>query len=127
MPVKDLHVLPRVRDSLSHLYVEHCRIDQQDKAIAVHDAQGRTPVPCASLSVLLLGPGTSITHAAVHTLADCGCLVGWVGEHGVRFYAVGGGETRSAANLLRQARLASDPALRLRVVMTTSRTSTRPR
>lgn len=116
MSLKDLHVLPRVRDSWSYLYVEHCRVDQQDKAIAVHDAQGKVPVPCASLSLQLLGPGTTITHAAVHTLAECGCLVGWVGEHGVRFYAVGGGETRSAANLLRQARLVSDPELRLLVV-----------
>ena len=27
MAIKDLHVLPKVRDSLSYLYVEHCRID----------------------------------------------------------------------------------------------------
>jgi CRISPR-associated protein Cas1 len=114
--LKDLHVLPRVRDSWSYLYVEHCRVDQEDKAIAVHDAQGKVPVPCASLSLLLLGPGTTITHAAVRTLAECGCLVGWSGEHGVRFYAVGTGETRSAANLIRQARLVSDPELRLKVV-----------
>jgi CRISPR-associated protein Cas1 len=64
----------------------------------------------------MLGPGTSITHAAVRALADNGCLVLWTGEEGVRFYAQGMGETRSARNLLRQARLASDPALRLRVV-----------
>ena len=34
---KDLHILPKVRDSWSYLYVEHCRVDQEDKAIAVHD------------------------------------------------------------------------------------------
>jgi CRISPR-associated protein Cas1 len=117
MTLKDLHILPKVRDSWSFLYVEHCRVDQEEKAIAVHDAQGKVPVPCASLNLLLLGPGTTITHAAVRTLAECGCLVGWTGEQGVRFYAVGIGETRSAANLLRQARLASDPDLRLKVVM----------
>ena len=42
MAIKDLHVLPKVRDSLSYLYVEHCRIDQDDKAIALHDADGKT-------------------------------------------------------------------------------------
>src|SRR5205823_3188667 len=40
----------------------------------------------------------------------------WTGEEGVRFYAEGMGETRSARNLLRQARLCSDPRRRLDVV-----------
>jgi CRISP-associated protein Cas1 len=114
--MKDLHLLPKVRDSLSYLYVEHCRVDQEAKAIALHDARGKTPVPCAALTALLLGPGTSITHAAVRTLADSGCLVLWTGEGAVRFYAQGMGETRSARNLLRQAALCADPATRLQVV-----------
>jgi len=116
MAIKDLHVLPKVRDSLSYLYVEHCRIDQDDKAIALHDADGKTLVPCASLTMLLVGPGTSMTHAAIKTLAENGCLVLWTGEMGVRFYAQGMGETRVAHNLLHQARLCSIPALRLQVV-----------
>lgn len=115
--MKDLHTLPKVRDSLSYLYVEHCKIDQEDKAIALHDVDGKTSVPCASLTLLMLGPGTNITHAAIRALADNGCLVLWGGEEGVRMYAQGMGETRSATNLLRQARLCSDPDLRLRVVL----------
>lgn len=115
--MKDLHILPKVRDSWSYLYVEHCRIDQEAKAIALHDKNGKVPVPCATLTMLMLGPGTSITHAAIRALADNGCLVFWTGEEGVRFYAQGMGETRSARNLLRQAKLCSHPALRLQVVM----------
>lgn len=115
--MKDLHILPKVRDSLSYLYVEHCRIDQEDKAIAIHDAEGKTPVPCASLCLLMLGPGTRITHAAIRALAENGCLVLWTGEEGVRLYAQGLGETRSARNLLRQAQLWSKPSTRLAVVM----------
>ncbi len=65
----------------------------------------------------MLGPGTSITHAAVRVLAETGCLIAWVGEQGVRFYANGLGETRSSRNLIRQAKLCSDPDLRLRVVL----------
>ena len=38
-PLKDLHLLPRVQDSWSYLYVEHCKIDQEEKAIAVQDAR----------------------------------------------------------------------------------------
>ena len=116
MRLKDLHLLPKVRDSLSFLYVERCRIDRQDKAIALHDAAGVRSVPCASLTTLMVGPGTSITHAAIETLADNGCLVLWTGEQGVRFYAQGMGETRAARNLLKQAWLCSHDTLRLRVV-----------
>lgn len=115
--MNDLHLLPKVRDSWSHLYVEHCRVDQEAKAIAIHDAAGKVPVPCSTLTLLMLGPGTSITHAAVRALADNGCLVLWTGERGVRLYAQGLGETRSARHLLHQARLCSEPRLRLEVVL----------
>lgn len=117
MKLRDLHLLPKVRDSWSYLYTEHCKIDQEGKAIARHDAEGKTPIPCASLNLLLLGPGTSITHAAITTLADCGCLVAWTGEQAIRFYAQGMGETRSARRLLHQAWLCSRPGTRLAVAM----------
>lgn len=116
MRIKDLHVLPRFSDGWSYLYVEHCRIDQEARAIAVHDETGKVPVPCANLALLMLGPGVSITHAAVSVLADHGCLVAWCGEEGVRFYAVGMGETRSAANFLHQARIWANTDLRMQVV-----------
>jgi CRISPR-associated protein Cas1 len=116
MRLKDLHLLPKFRDSLSYLYVEHCKIEREDRAVACWDVEGKVPVPCAGLGVLMLGPGTSITHAAVSTLADNGCLVVWCGEGGVRLYAQGLGLTRSAANLLHQARLWADPTAKLEVV-----------
>lgn len=116
MRLRDLHALPKLRDGWSYLYVEHCRVDQEGKAIAIHDAEGKAPVPCANLALLMLGPGVSITHAAISVLADHGCLVAWSGEEGVRFYAAGLGETRSAANMLHQARQWADQALHMQVV-----------
>ena len=116
MKLKDLNTLPKVRDSFSYLYVEHCKIEQDAKAIAFYDADGKTSVPCANLTTLLIGPGSTITHSAIKTLADNGCLVMWSGEGAVRFYAQGMGETRASRNLLRQAFLSSIPLLRLRVV-----------
>ena len=115
--MKDLHVLPKVRDSWSYLYVEHCRVDREDKAIVIHDGQGKVAVPAASLGTLLLGPGTTITHAAVTALAENGCLALWTGEQAVRFYAEGMGETRSAAAVMQQARLWADTTLHLQVVV----------
>lgn len=112
----DLHLLPKFRDAISSVYVEHVWVDRHEKAIAVHDKTGMVPIPAAQLAVLMLGPGTSITQAAMTTLAENNCLVIWCGEQNVRFYAYGMGGTRSAAPLLHQARLASDEALRLEVV-----------
>ena len=116
MKIQDLHLLPKVRDSASFLYVEHCHVEQEQRAVAILDARGRVPIPCASLTTLLLGPGTTITHAAIKNLSECGCLVAWVGEDVARFYAVGLGETRSARNVIRQAQLVSHPRTRMEVV-----------
>lgn len=112
----DYHSLPRFRDSLSFLYVEHARIDREANSIGIWDEAGCTPAPASSLAMLMLGPGTRITHAAMAMLADNNCLVIWCGEENVRFYACGMGGTRSAAALIHQARLASDQKLRLQVV-----------
>jgi CRISPR-associated protein Cas1 len=114
--LNDLHLLPRVEDGWSFLYVDHCRIEQDGKSISVWEETGRTPVPCAALSLLMLGPGSTVTHAAVRTLAESGCLILWCGDEGVRIYGVGLGETRSSRNLLRQASAWANPDSRLTVV-----------
>jgi len=116
MPLKDLKMLPKVRDSWSYVYVERCQVDQDAKAIAYRDVNGLTRIPVATLTLLMLGPGTTVTHAAIRTLAENGCSVLWVGEQAVRCYAQGIGETRSARRLLRQAQLWSDPQAHLAVV-----------
>jgi len=115
--VKDLHALPQFKDGLSFVYLEKGHIDQYHKSVAYHTANGVTPLPAASLALLMLGPGTTVTHAAVKTLADNDCLIAWCGQEGVRFYAGGLGRTRSARNLLRQARLVCEPESHSRVVM----------
>lgn len=113
--MQDLHELPKLSDSLSYLYAEHCIVEKKQQAIELFDQNGATLVPAAGLTVLLLGPGTRITHAAVKTLADNGCTIVWVGEDITRYYAHGVGETRRAYHLLHQARLVSDERLRLEV------------
>lgn len=115
--MQDLHQLPKLRDSLSYLYVEHAVVERQDGAILFMQETGRTAVPAASLSLLLMGPGTSITHAAVGLLAECGCSILWIGEDMQKFYAQGLGETRRAYHLLHQAEMSSNPEKRMQVVI----------
>jgi CRISPR-associated protein Cas1 len=116
MPL-DLHALPKLRDSLSYLYVEHAVLNQKEHAIEyIRQDEGRVMIPVATLSVLMLGPGTRITHAAIRTLAENGCTVVWVGDEGTKFYAQGIGETRRSLHLLRQAELSCNPQTRLDVI-----------
>lgn len=114
--MRNLQELPKFRDGLSYAYVEHARIEQEDKAVAWYSPEGMIAVPAAALGVLLLGPGTTITHAAIRALADNGCSISWVGEDMVRYYASGTGETRSSERLLRQVSAWADPRRRLTVV-----------
>ncbi len=114
--MRDLHVLPRFRDGLSFLYVDRVRIEQDQHAILLWDERGRVAVPVAALSVLMLGPGSIITHAAMLALADNGCSVVWCGEGSVRCYAAGSGETHRAANLMAQATAWADPTRHMEVV-----------
>jgi CRISPR-associated protein Cas1 len=111
-----LRTLPKARDRISFLYFEHCRIEQDDRAIAIFKENHKFFVPCAAISTLLLGPGTSITHAAIKTLADNICEVHWVGEDLTRFYANGRSGAGNAKRLIHQATLWADPIQRLAVV-----------
>lgn len=115
MEKPELQALPQIRDRLSFLYVEHCLLNRQDGAITVTDARGTVHVPAAMLSVLLLGPGTNVSHRAMELIGNAGTSVIWVGEHGVRYYAHGHPLTHSARLLIRQAELVSNVRTRVAV------------
>ena len=115
--MQDFHELPKLRDSLSYLYIEHAVLERKDSAILVLQETGRTMVPAADLCVLMLGPGTSLTHAAVDLLVEDGCSVIWCGEDSSLFYAQGMGETHKNRHIMHQAAMVSDPVKRLEVVL----------
>jgi CRISPR-associated protein Cas1 len=110
-----LRELPTIKDRLSVLYLERCVINRQDGAITVTDARGTVHVPGATISVLMLGPGSKITHRAMELIGDMGASVIWVGERGVRYYAHGRPLTHSSRLLMRQAELVSNTKSRLAV------------
>lgn len=72
---KDLHELSNLRDSLSYLYFEKAIIERDQNAIVIIRNEERIAVPIASVTVLMLGPGTSITHAAMKVICENGCTV----------------------------------------------------
>ena len=112
----DLQALPQIRDRMTFLYLERCQINRQDSAITVIDEAGIVLIPAAAISVLLLGPGTTVTHRAMELIGDAGVCIIWVGEHGVRYYASGRPLTHKAGLLMRQAALVSNQKQHLEVV-----------
>ena len=111
-----MQALPQIEDRLTFLYLEHCQINREDSAILIRDDRGTTRVPAAAITVLLLGPGTTVTHRAVELIGDAGVGIVWVGEHGVRFYASGRPLTHRAHLLMKQAKLVSNQRTHLAVV-----------
>ncbi len=112
----ELQALPRIEDRMTFLYLEHCQLNREDGAITVKDEKGTVYVPAAGISVLMLGPGTSVTHRAMELIGDAGVSVLWVGEHGVRYYAGGRALTHRTKLLTRQAELVTNQRFHLGVV-----------
>lgn len=111
----DLTELPRIGDRVSFIYLEHAKIHRQDSAITVSDSRGTVRIPVAMIGVLLLGPGTDISHRAVELIGDTGTGMIWVGERGVRYYAHGRALAHSTRFLEKQAALVSNTRSRLAV------------
>lgn len=109
------HDLHRVTDRVSSLYVERTHVDRDENAIVLINKERTVRVPAAMVAVVLLGPGTRVTHGAMNLLGNSGTAVCWVGEHGVRMYAGGLGPSRGAHLLYQQAYLVSRKAERLAV------------
>ena len=115
--MRTLHELPRFRDRWSYIYLEKGRMEVGGTGLKFYQKEhdGVVPIPIDQLAVVMLGPGTTITHAAVKALAQNNSLLAWTGEQGVRLYAANTGGTFSARRMIRQAALVSDERTRLEV------------
>lgn len=111
----ELKELPKISDRVSFIYVERAKINRQDSAITVSDYRGIVHIPIAMLGLLMLGPGTDISHRAVELIGDTGTSLVWVGERGVRYYAHGRSLAHSTRFLEKQAKLVSNNRSRLGV------------
>jgi CRISPR-associated protein Cas1 len=85
-----LETLSMVRDRWTPIYLEHGRLEVDDSSVKWISSQKLVcRIPIATVSALILGPGTSVTHAAVKACADSNTPLIWMGEEGMRFYSAG--------------------------------------
>lgn len=109
-------MLPRITDKYPFLYLERGRLEVEDSSVKWTSADGtELSLPVATIQALFLGPGISITHEAVHVLAQTNCLACWVGEDALVFYAGGVTPVGHTRHLRRQMELAMNPITRLAV------------
>lgn len=105
--------LARMGDRISFLYAERCVVNRDNNALTITDQRGTAYVPATNIAVLLLGPGSRITYAAMALLGDAGTAVTWVGERGVRFYAAGRPPAKSSRMAEAQASIVTNQRRRL--------------
>ena len=85
-----IETLPLAKDRWTPIYLEHGRLEVDDSSIKWIGADRVVfRIPVAVISAILLGPGTTVTHAAIKACADSNTPICWVGEENLRFYALG--------------------------------------
>lgn len=114
--------LPRVKNRITSLYIEHAKISVKNANIVATSKDGEHSIPAAALAVLLLGPGTSITHDASQILAECGVLCAWSDSFGGNCHSFMLPASKiwndQSDYAIQQAKIASSPKLRTRAVRT---------
>lgn len=109
-------MLPRVEDRISFLYIEYARIVQDEFSIMAYQENSKIIIPLAMINVILLGPGTSITHAAMKNIADAGCSVVWCARDMKYIYSTGMVSSEYSKNLILQAKCYADSEKHIAVV-----------
>lgn len=85
-----LETLAMAKDRWTPIYLEHGRLEVDDSSIKWIGGDGTLArIPVATVSAVILGPGTTVTHAATKACADCNTPLFWMGADGLRFYAFG--------------------------------------
>ena len=119
MPVFEpppLETLTPAKERWTPIYLEHGRLEVDDASVKWIGADATViRLPVATLSAIMLGPGTTVTHAAVKACSQCNTPLCWIGADGLRFYAFGAAPTRDNARARHQATVHANRARRLEV------------
>lgn len=102
------------------LWLDRGRLEVEDGCIRFISAGGSLPsgnyqIPHQTISIVLLGPGTTVTHDTLRILSAHGCALAAIGTGGVRFYTSPPLLPDTSAIARRQVTLWADPSSRLAV------------
>lgn len=112
-------LVPQVKDKYPFVYLEHGRLEIDDSSVKWIEATGHViSIPCATVNTILLGPGTSVTHAAIKSMSESNCTVCWIGSDSLLYYATGETPTANTYNLKKQISLYSNSKKKLETART---------
>ena len=112
-------LIPQVKDKYPFVYLEHGRLEIDDSSVKWIEATGHViSIPCATVNTILLGPGTSVTHAAIKSMSESNCTVCWIGSDSLLYYATGETPTANTYNLKKQISLYSNSKKKLETART---------
>lgn len=102
------------------IWLDRGRLDVEAGALRFTTAGGTLPagdyqIPQQAISMILLGPGSSVTHDALRLLAKQGTALAAIGEGGVRLYTAPPLMAATSALARRQAELWARPQSRMAV------------
>lgn len=103
------------------VFLERGRLEVEDGCLRFVCAGGGAldagdyQLPHQSVSIILLGPGSSVTHDALRILSAHGCALAAIGQSGVRFYTAPPLLPDTSALARRQITLWADPKQRIAV------------
>ena len=103
-----------VSDRISLIYADRGILEKEGHSLVLRQDAIDTIIPVGITAAILVGPGTTVTHAAVSLCAKEKTLLLWSGEQGVRIYAAGNPRGHPS-QLVRQAVLHADQVSRLAI------------
>ena len=113
LPKPKIQELPRSIDRLTFVYLERCSINVDGGAIMAWRDGSKLSIPAASITCLVLGPGSKLTHEVMKLIGQSGTTVLWTGSDQTRLYAYGAPLANSTELIDAQARIVSNPHKRI--------------
>ena len=102
-----------LKNRIAYKYCERCRIEKENGAVIIACETHKETLPYGRYAVIMLGPGCSITHAAVYAISQAGCGILWCSQDKAHLYQAGSPLSGNTALLRKQAKICSNEKLAL--------------
>lgn len=114
---KNFHnIVPMCKDRWTPIYLEHGHLEVENYSIKWIDSIGtHMSIPVAMLSCIILGPGSTITHAAIVSCSKTNTPIVWMGDDGLYYYATGVNVNERCQTTINHAKLYSNNENRLTI------------
>lgn len=108
-------LLSAFKDRISFIYLEYGNVVREGNSLIFKQNNFDYDLPCAKLSFILLGNGTTISQPAMAEISRWGCNVSFVNGSGLGLHSSHISPlSKSAKNIIKQAEIVSNNSLRLK-------------